>query len=60
MNNIEATLYYTVNDARDLINDIGLSSFLEALFTENKSRLLTVEEIRPCNYCTTTGSYDGL
>lgn len=45
MNNIEATLYYTVNDARDLINDIGLSSFLEALFTENKSRLLTVEEI---------------
>ena len=45
MNNIEATLYYTVNDARDLINNIGLSSFLEALFTENKSRLLTVEEI---------------
>lgn len=45
MNNIEATLYYTVNDARDLINEIGLSSFLEALFTENKSRLLTVEEI---------------
>ena len=45
MNNIEATLYYTVNDARDLINNIGLSSFLEALFTENNSRLLTVEEV---------------
>lgn len=45
MNNIEATLYYTVNDARDLINEIGLSSFLKALFTENKSRLLTVEEV---------------
>ena len=45
MNNIEATLYYTVNDARDLINDIGLSSFLEALFTEGKSRALTIEEI---------------
>ena len=45
MNNIEATLYYTVNDARDLINEIGLSSFLKTLFTENKSRLLTVEEI---------------
>jgi len=44
MNNIEATLYYTVNDARDLINDIGLSSFLEVLFTEGKSRLLTLEE----------------
>lgn len=44
MNNIEATLYYTVNDARDLINDIGLSSFLEALLTEGTSRLLTIEE----------------
>lgn len=45
MNNIEATLYYTVNDVRDLIKDIGLSSFLETLFTAGKSRVLTIEEI---------------
>lgn len=45
MNNIEATLYYTINDARDLINDIGLSSFLATLFTEGRSRVLTIEEI---------------
>ena len=46
MNNIEeTTLYYTVNDAIDVVNAIGLNSFLENLFKESKHRSLTVEEI---------------
>ena len=46
MNNIEeTTLYYTVNDAIDVVNAIGLNSFLENLFKESKQRSLTVEEI---------------
>jgi hypothetical protein len=46
MNNIEeATLYYTVNDAIDVVNAIGLNSFLESLFKESKQRSLTIEEI---------------
>jgi len=46
MNNIEeATLYYTVNDAIDVVNAIGLNSFLENLFKESKQRSLTIEEI---------------
>jgi len=46
MNNIEeATLYYTVNDAIDVVNAIGLNSFLENLFKESKKRSLTIEEI---------------
>jgi len=46
MNNIEeTTLYYTVNDAIDVVNAIGLNSFLENLFKESKHRSLTIEEI---------------
>tara|TARA_R110000822_G_scaffold6568_3_gene27668 strand:+ start:361 stop:540 length:180 start_codon:yes stop_codon:yes gene_type:complete len=46
MNNIEeATLYYTVNDAIDVVNAIGLASFLESLFKEEKQRVLTIEEM---------------
>ena len=40
----EATAYYTLNDAYDLINDLGLKNFLEMLYHEKKRRLLTVEE----------------
>ena len=46
MNNIEeATLYYTVNDAIDVVNAIGLNNFLESLFKESKGRSLTIDEI---------------
>jgi len=46
MNNIEeATLYYTVNDAIDVVNAIGLNNFLESLFRESKGRVLTIEEM---------------
>ena len=46
MNNIEeTTLYYTVHDAIDVVNAIGLNSFLENLFKESKQRSLTIEEI---------------
>ncbi len=47
MNNIEteAFMYYTVNDAKDVIDSIGLSSFLEMLFKETKQRTLTIEEL---------------
>ena len=46
MNNIEeTTLYYTVNDAIDVVNAIGLNNFLESLFKESKHRSLTIEEI---------------
>jgi len=40
----EATLYYTLTDAYELIGAIGMKSFLEALYHEKKGRLLTVEE----------------
>ena len=40
----EATAYYTLNDAYDLINDLGLKNFLEMLYHDKKRRLLTVEE----------------
>ena len=40
----EATLYYTLTDAYELIGIIGMKSFLEALYHEKKGRLLTVEE----------------
>ena len=46
MNNIEeTTLYYTVNDAIDVVNAIGLNNFLESLFKESKQRSLTIDEI---------------
>ena len=47
MNNVEfeGMLYYTVNDAKDVINNIGLCSFVEVLFKETKQRALTIEEM---------------
>lgn len=47
MNNIEteAYMYYTVNDARDVINSIGMRDFLAMLFKETKDRQLTIEEM---------------
>ena len=44
-NNEEATLYYTINDAIDVINAIGLELFLESLFKESKKRPLTIDEM---------------
>ena len=44
-NNEEATLYYTINDAIDVINAIGLELFLESLFKESKKRSLTINEM---------------
>ena len=40
----ETSLYYTLNDAHELIGQIGLKNFLESLYHEKKGRLLTVEE----------------
>jgi len=40
----EATMYYTLTDAYELIGIIGMKSFLESLYHEKKGRLLTVEE----------------
>ena len=40
----ETSLYYTLNDAYELIEQIGLKNFLESLYHEKKGRLLTVEE----------------
>lgn len=47
MNNIEteAYMYYTVNDARDVIDAIGMKDFLTMLFKETKGRQLTIEEM---------------
>ena len=47
MNNIEteAYMYYTVNDARDVIDAIGMKDFLTMLFKEIKGRQLTIEEM---------------
>ena len=40
----EVSLYYTLSDAHELIKEIGLKQFLEALYNEKQGRLLTVEE----------------
>ena len=40
----ETSLYYTLNDAYELIGQVGLSNFLESLYHEKKHRLLTIEE----------------
>jgi len=40
----EASLYYTLTDAHELIQAIGLKDFLEALYNEKQGRLLTIEE----------------
>lgn len=41
----EIAMYYTVNDAHDLIKAVGLKPFLEMLYQEKKGRVLTIEEI---------------
>jgi hypothetical protein len=41
----EATLYYTLSDAEELIDAMGLGGFLRALYTEKKHRSLTIEEL---------------
>tara|TARA_R110000823_G_scaffold228576_1_gene355809 strand:- start:2668 stop:2838 length:171 start_codon:yes stop_codon:yes gene_type:complete len=40
----ETEYYYTMIDAQHLIDSLGLSGFLEGLFTEKKSRPLTEKE----------------
>jgi hypothetical protein len=40
----ETTMYYTLNDAHELIKQIGMKNFLESLYHEKVGRLLTVEE----------------
>lgn len=40
----EATFYYTLSDAYELIQAVGLNNFLESLYAEKKGRLLTVAE----------------
>ena len=41
---IEAAAYYTLTDAHELIQAIGFSSFLQALYQEKQGRLLTIPE----------------
>ena len=47
MNNeeTEAFMYYTVNDALDVIKSLGLNNFLMFLFEQSKQRALTIEEL---------------
>ena len=40
----EATFYYTLSDAFELIQAVGLNNFLESLYAEKKGRVLTIEE----------------
>lgn len=37
--------YYSLMDARELIEMVGFRNFLEALYQEHKGRALTIEEI---------------
>ena len=37
--------YATLNDAHELIKQVGMLNFLTSLYTEKQSRLLTVEEL---------------
>ena len=41
---IEYVTYATLNDAHQLIEQVGILNFLTALYTEKQSRLLTIEE----------------
>ena len=41
---LEYVTYATLNDAHELIKQVGMLNFLTALYTEKQSRLLTVEE----------------
>ena len=40
----EYMTYATLNDAHELIKQVGMLNFLTSLYTEKQSRLLTVEE----------------
>lgn len=41
----EAFLYYTINDAYDLITQYGFDNMMLMLFKEMKGRDLTIEEL---------------
>ena len=41
---IEYVTFATLNDAHELIKQVGMLNFLTSLYTEKQSRLLTVEE----------------
>jgi hypothetical protein len=43
MNN-EYETYATLNDAHELIKQVGMLNFLTSLYTEKQSRPLTIEE----------------
>ena len=42
---VEAAAYYTLTDAHELIQAIGLREFLTALYREKQARQLTIDEI---------------
>lgn len=42
---LEFRYYATLTDAFELIQDVGLSSFLQSLYVEKKQRALTIEEM---------------
>ena len=41
----EAHVHFTVNDALDLVNEVGLKAFLDMLYEKKTGRVLTAEEI---------------
>jgi len=40
----EASAYYTLNDAHELIEQLGMQNFLHMLYQEKKGRVLTIAE----------------
>ena len=42
---IEAAAYYTMHDAHELIQAVGLRDFLMALYREKQARQLTIDEL---------------
>ena len=41
---VEFGTFATLNDAHELIKQVGMLNFLLSLYTEKQSRLLTIEE----------------
>lgn len=41
----EAHVHFAVNDALDLVNELGLKTFLDMLYKKKEGRVLTTEEI---------------
>ena len=41
----EAHVHFAVNDALDLVNELGLKAFLDMLYQKKEGRVLTAEEI---------------